>query len=120
MTTIVQIRIAIRFHKLSPRFSSWARILTPTKAIITTAVAWIAMVNAMSDRPQRQLGWSNISIKCVPQIMASCPLFATLDAIVADQRATLASHVRFGSKADMCSALADVRFTPESGHVLRN
>ena len=26
-------------------------------------------------------------------------------------------HVRFGSKADMCSALGDVRFTPKSGHV---
>ena len=25
--------------------------------------------------------------------------------------------VRFGSKADMCSAKADVRFTPNSGHV---
>jgi hypothetical protein len=29
-------------------------------------------------------------------------------------------NVRFGSKADMCSALGDVRFTPESGHVHRN
>jgi hypothetical protein len=26
-------------------------------------------------------------------------------------------HVRFGSKADMYNAKADVRFTPESGHV---
>jgi len=26
---------------------------------------------------------------------------------------------RFGSKADICSALADVRFTPESGHMRR-
>ena len=25
------------------------------------------------------------------------------------------NNVRFGSKADMCSALGDVRFTPESG-----
>jgi hypothetical protein len=25
--------------------------------------------------------------------------------------------VRFGSKADMCSAIGHVRFTPESGHV---
>ena len=25
-------------------------------------------------------------------------------------------HVRFGSKADMCSAKRHVRFTPESGH----
>ncbi|MGB9021098.1 MAG: hypothetical protein WCC77_26190, partial [Pseudolabrys sp.] len=25
-------------------------------------------------------------------------------------------NVRFGSKADMCSALGDVRFTPESRH----
>jgi hypothetical protein len=28
-------------------------------------------------------------------------------------------NVRFGSKADMCSAKGDVRFTPESGHVRR-
>ena len=28
--------------------------------------------------------------------------------------------VRFGSKADMCSAEADVRFTPNSGHVQCN
>ena len=27
-------------------------------------------------------------------------------------------HVRFGSKADMCSAKRHVRFTPKSGHVL--
>jgi hypothetical protein len=25
-------------------------------------------------------------------------------------------HVRFGSKADMCNALAHVRFTPDSDH----
>jgi hypothetical protein len=30
----------------------------------------------------------------------------------------LAADVRFGSKADICSALAHVRFIPESGHVL--
>ena len=29
-------------------------------------------------------------------------------------------HVRFGSKADMCSAKSHVRFTPESGHVRCN
>ena len=29
----------------------------------------------------------------------------------------VAVNVRFGSNADMCSALVDVRFTPESGHV---
>ena len=28
-------------------------------------------------------------------------------------------NVRFGSKADMCSAKRHVRFTPESGHVQR-
>ena len=30
------------------------------------------------------------------------------------------AHVRFGSKADMCSAKGHVRFTPESGHVRCN
>jgi hypothetical protein len=29
-------------------------------------------------------------------------------------------HVRFGSKADICSAEKHVRFTPESGHVRCN
>ena len=29
-------------------------------------------------------------------------------------------YVRFGSKADMCSAQADVCFTPKSGHVQCN
>ena len=29
------------------------------------------------------------------------------------------THVRFGSKADMCSAKRHVRFAPESGHVRR-
>jgi hypothetical protein len=29
-------------------------------------------------------------------------------------------HVRFGSLADICSAKAHVRFTPESGHVRCN
>jgi hypothetical protein len=29
-------------------------------------------------------------------------------------------HVRFGSKADSCSALTHVRFSPESGHVRCN
>ena len=30
------------------------------------------------------------------------------------------SNVRFGSKADICSAKRNVRFTPESGHVQCN
>ena len=30
---------------------------------------------------------------------------------------TIILDVRFGSKADMCSALGDVRFTSNSGHV---
>ena len=30
------------------------------------------------------------------------------------------ADVRFGSKADMCSAKRHVRFTPNSGHVQRN
>jgi len=30
---------------------------------------------------------------------------------------TQRADVRFGSKADMCSAKGHVRFTPESGHV---
>jgi hypothetical protein len=29
------------------------------------------------------------------------------------------THVRFGSKADMCSAKGHVRFTPESGHAAK-
>ena len=32
----------------------------------------------------------------------------------------ISANVRFGSKADMCSAQADVRFTPNSGHVRRS
>jgi hypothetical protein len=30
------------------------------------------------------------------------------------------TDVRFGSKADICSAIRHVRFTPESGHVRCN
>jgi hypothetical protein len=37
-----------------------------TKAIITTAVEWIAMVNAMRDRLRPQLGWPDISIERAP------------------------------------------------------
>ena len=33
------------------------------------------------------------------------------------ERRAVSIDVRFGSKADMCSALGDVRFTPNSGHV---
>ena len=36
---------------------------------------------------------------------------------VANGRAVVNIDVRFGSKADMCSAKGHVRFTPESGHV---
>jgi hypothetical protein len=32
--------------------------------------------------------------------------------------ATQQVNVRFGSKADMCGATRDVRFTPDSGHYL--
>jgi len=35
-------------------------------------------------------------------------------------RAISGSNVRFGSKADICSAQVDVRFTPNSGHVRCN
>jgi len=31
-----------------------------------------------------------------------------------------AAFVRFGSKADICSAKSHVRFTPESGHWIRH
>jgi hypothetical protein len=37
--------------------SNRTRILTHTKASITTAVAWIAIVNKMSDKPQSRPGW---------------------------------------------------------------
>src|SRR5262249_55805027 len=56
ITATIQIMIRIRCHKTNPRVSSRSRILTAAIPIITTAAAWIAMVNAMSDRPQRQLG----------------------------------------------------------------
>ena len=59
---ITQIWIAIRFHRLRLRVSSCGRILTPAKAIITTAAAWIVIVNTMSDKPQRQLRLPSISI----------------------------------------------------------
>jgi hypothetical protein len=52
---------------LRSRVSNRIRILIPTKASITTAVAWIAIVNTMSDKPQSQPGWSNISIARAPQ-----------------------------------------------------
>jgi hypothetical protein len=65
----MQMKIAIRLHNSRPRDSSLTRIPTIAKARTTTAVAWIAMVNAMSDKPQSQLGWSNIPIARTPQKM---------------------------------------------------
>jgi hypothetical protein len=44
----------------------YLRNFTAAIPIITTNAAWNAIVNAMSDRPQRQLGWSNISIERAP------------------------------------------------------
>jgi len=44
--------------------------------------------------------------------LAHCHHSREKDECLVDQRATIASHVRFGS--DMCSAQAHVRFTPES------
>src|SRR5215475_7928310 len=67
ITAVRQIRITIRFHKLTSRVSSRTRILTPAKAIITTAAAWIAMVKAMSDKPQIQLVWANNAIEEGPR-----------------------------------------------------
>jgi hypothetical protein len=52
---------------------SRTRILIPTKASITTAVAWIAIVNTMIDKPQSQPGWSNISIERVPRSPRTSP-----------------------------------------------
>jgi hypothetical protein len=43
-------------------------------------------------------------------------MVATLARIQEGVRRTR-NDVRFGSKADMCSALGDVRFTPNSGHL---
>ena len=34
----------------------------------------------------------------------------------ANMRSYIAADVRFGSKADICSATRHVRFTPKSGH----
>src|SRR5262249_47854095 len=64
---IIQIRIAIRFDTSRPSLSNRTRIFISVKANITTAAAWIAIVNTMSDKPQSQLGWSNIVIRRAPQ-----------------------------------------------------
>jgi hypothetical protein len=50
-------------------------------------------------------------------------LLATVVAITGiriGQPMLLSPNVRFGSKADICSAMGHVRFTPESGHVQCN
>ena len=57
------------------------------------------IVNAMSVSPQRQLGWSNISIKRAPQKMASRRM-VSYGLKLADWNG---AEVRFGSKADMPS-----------------
>jgi hypothetical protein len=41
-----------------------------------TAVGWIAIVNAMSDRPNRRLGVSNISVGALPKTPTSRYLIA--------------------------------------------
>src|SRR5262249_15936228 len=64
---IIQIRIAIRFDTSRPSLSNRTRIFISVKANITTAAAWIAIVNTISDKPQSQLGWSNIVIRRAPQ-----------------------------------------------------
>jgi hypothetical protein len=53
------ITIGIARPGSSLRFSSPTRILSSTKAIITTAVVWNAMVSTMSVKPQVQLMLSN-------------------------------------------------------------
>ena len=40
--------------------------------------------------------------------------------VASGQKTVDVGDVRFGSEADMCSAQAHVRFTPESGHVRCN
>jgi hypothetical protein len=44
--------------------------------------------------------------------LSHAPLAVTLSPCHPDPPA----HVRFGSKADMCGALADIRFNPEIAH----
>jgi hypothetical protein len=66
----------------------------------------------MSVSPQRQLGWSNISIKRAPQKMASRRM-VSYGLKLADWNG---AEVRFGSKADIVKRLDDIRFTPKSGH----
>ena len=57
ITPTIQVMIGIRCHKTKLRVSSRSRIFTATIPIVTTAAACDARVNAMSDRPQRQLGY---------------------------------------------------------------
>jgi len=58
----------------------------------------------------------------LPQSDVRCPLNkSSVRALMLQSRVWfLFSHVRFGSKADMCSATRHVHFAPESGHVRRN
>jgi hypothetical protein len=73
--------------------------------------------------PARALPLSRLSAFTVSLHVARLRRFTTM----LNPRQILAftpwQHVRFGSKADMCTALAHVRFTPnsdrESGHSLR-
>jgi hypothetical protein len=58
-----------------------------------------------------------LSLCYVAVRMVARPLSAAMSYAREHQRISSASDVRFGSKADICSASTHVRFTPESGHV---
>ena len=62
-------------------------------------------------------GWQPAAARYAPQPCRSpLPTRFRAEFMVGSEVCLLSNDVRFGSKADMCSAKGHVRFTPESGH----
>jgi hypothetical protein len=100
------------------RFAASACVVMPVAAQTTTAIATIRaivicppMVGPVSGRFTNKTGGIDVA-----QLKTTRKQTAQIDGCCA----RCEPHVRFGSTADICAATSDVRFTPESRHVLCN
>jgi hypothetical protein len=80
-----------------------ANVMINSTQIVTASVSNIVVCDNFNERPKR--------LECQGKLNSSgCHCGSRMGR----------ADVRFGSKADMCSAKRHVCFTPESGHVRRN
>ena len=117
-------RISPRTKANCQTLSPAARVRHPPRMPLMPAIRPVAIINSaeaspISAPPSRAEIGSNEDMLLSLKVVLSVVSCFKIPKRSHRSQILIRPDVRFGSKADMCSAKVDVRFTPESGHVRR-